>query len=153
MATLHLGVLDVAYSDASGNGATTTFQVAQILEANYHIMETFFELYKDKIAGFLADSVANAIQDLVNGNAHSPTFDAEQQIEALFRQFIFSNQMSHIFQALSGAPLSAAAEAGVSHRKKHPYAKANPSRPAFVDTGTFLASFKVWLTSDSGAKV
>jgi hypothetical protein len=150
---LSLGVLDVAYADASGSGATSTYDVAMILEANYGIMATFFELRKEKIAQILADGMASAIQDLVNGGPkRSPTFGAEQKIEALFREFIYSNELGNLYKAFSGSDISAAAAAGVSHRKKHPYAKRD-ARPAFIDTGLFLSSFRAWLTSDVGATV
>ena len=53
-------------------------------------MSTFFELRREKIAGYLADSVASAIQDLVNGSPKkSPTYGAEQKIESEFRSFIY----------------------------------------------------------------
>jgi hypothetical protein len=146
---LNLGVLDVTYSDANGGtGATSTGDVAEILEKNYGVMATFFASRKDKIAQVLADGVAAAIQDLVNGAPpRSPTFGAEQKIEALFRAFIFSDEMATLHRALEGTELSAAAAAGVNHRKKHPYAKANKARPAFVDTGLFVNSFRAWISS------
>jgi hypothetical protein len=43
-----------------------------------------------------------------------------------------------------GITLSAAADAGVNHRKKRPYAKRD-ARPAFVDTGLFVSSFRAWM--------
>jgi len=39
-----------------------------------------------------------------------------------------------------------AAEAGVNHRLLHPYAKDNPERPSFIDTGQYQADFKSWVT-------
>lgn len=148
---LVLGVLEVAYSDAGG-GATTTGDVATILEQNYGVMETFFELNKEKIAQMLADSVAASIQDLVNGGPRtSPTFGAEQQIEQLFRTFIYSNTMQRIFGSVGGV-ISQAAQNGVSSRRKSPRAKRAP-RPAFVDTGLYVQSFRAWVSSDVGAAV
>jgi hypothetical protein len=43
------------------------------------------------------------------------------------------------------ANFSGAATAGVNHRKKKPYAKANPARPAFVDTGLYQSAFRAWV--------
>ena len=175
---LNLGVLDVGYSDANGSGQTTGY-VAGVLEKNYGIMGTFLEINKEKIAGYLADAMADSIQVLVNTGGRintggrmssashilagtqrtvsgrqsgSLTFAADQKIETLFREFIFSGQMGRINFALTGKPLSAAAAAGVNHRKMHPYAKANKARPDFVDTGLFVSSFRVWTTASVGVE-
>ena len=150
--TLHLGVVDVAYSDASSSssGAKTTGDVAEILEANYHVMQTFFELNKEKVARALADSMAASIQRLINTGERideraSLTAGADAKIETAFRAFIFSNEMSRLHFALTGQALVAAAAAGVNHRLKHPCAKKNKPRPAFVDTGLYVSSFRAWV--------
>jgi hypothetical protein len=148
---LHLGVLDVAYSDANGDGSTSTGDVAEILEANYHVMETFYELRREKIAGYLADSMANAIQALVNSGRRPDTrstftFEADQKIETEFRTFLDANEMGRLYAAFTGRSLSAAADRGVNHRKKNPYAQSNKARPAFIDTGLYRASFRAWTT-------
>lgn len=144
MAELILGVLDIAYSDANGGGQTTTGDVAQILEDNYGVMQTFFDSRKEQIAGFLADGIANALQDLLNGQPtrSSVTYGAEQRIEAEFRSFLDSNEMQHATIAATGAPLSAAAAKGVNHRRKMPYASKNKARPAFIDTGLYRSTFR-----------
>ncbi len=146
MAVLQLGVLEVGYSQTE-NGKTkptTTFAVATILEENYHVMGTFYRLREAKIAAFLADSMANAFQDRINGRTvgRSPMYDAEQKIEAEFRSFIFANEMNKFSLLLTGQPISAAAARGVNHRRKHPHTMKNPSRPAFVDTGLYVQSFR-----------
>ncbi len=166
--TLKLGVLDVAYSDASnGGGETTTGAVAEILEKNYAVMGTFFELYKDKIAQWLADDMSNSIQDLVNGGpginmgsrssvashiisgakrsvsgeqSGTLTFGADQKIEAAFRAFIFGGEMSKI----KGAQLSADAVAGKTNRTKSGYTKGKKARPDFVNTGLYVSAFRAW---------
>jgi hypothetical protein len=144
MGALILGILDVAYSDASTGQPTTTGDVAEILEAQYGVMNTFFESRKEQIAGYLADSMANALQDALNGRAtrSSPTYGAEQQIEAEFRSFLDSNEMQIMTVAAAGVPLSQAAAQGVNHRKKMPYSKRNKPRPAFIDSGLYRASFR-----------
>lgn len=152
MASLVFGVLEVAYSDAHGpaGGPTTTGDVAQILEDRYHVMQTFFDLRKGRIAEFLADGMATAIQNLVAGRPTlgsavrngNPMFDAAQRIEHEFRSFLDANEMQKLAIALTGAPISAAASKGVNHRKKHPYAKKNRGRPAFIDTGLYRSSFR-----------
>ncbi|HUW79728.1 MAG TPA: hypothetical protein VMV54_02390, partial [Acidocella sp.] len=62
---LVLGVLDVAYSNGDEKGVKTTSQVAQTLEDKYHVMETFFEMRKQKIGAVLSNSVANSIENMV----------------------------------------------------------------------------------------
>lgn len=145
MATLELGVLDVAYTQREPNQApkrTTTGDVAQILESNYHVIGTFYALREKRIGDFLAESLANAFMDRINGrNIGKPMFDAQQRIEAEFRAFLDANEMNKLSIALSGQAISAAAERGVSHRRKSPYAK-RAARPAFVDTGLYRASFR-----------
>ena len=144
MATLELGVLEVGYTQREPGGTnrtTTTYQVAEILESRYHVMATFYERRKEKIANLVADNVATAIQDLISGQRTSPTYRAEQGIEAQFRQFLDANEMQ-LLAMLVGNIASVAALKGVSHRKLHPYAKKNPARPAFVDTGLFRSSFR-----------
>ena len=137
----------MVYSQAEGNGKsqpTTTGAVAQILEDTYAVMGTFFELKSAKIAGFLADSLAHALEDRIGGRrgGNSPTFEAEQKIEAEFRTFLDANEMNKISLVSMGVSISGAADRGVSHRKKHPFAGKNPSRPAFIDTGLYRASFR-----------
>jgi len=82
--TLHLGVLDVAYSDASGSGAKTTGEIAEGLEngfpskdgkrrsKGYHIMQTFYDENSGKIANWIAEDIAQSIVMLVKrGSADS----------------------------------------------------------------------------------
>ena len=171
--TLNLGVLDVAYSDASNGGKeTSTADVAGFLEANYAVMGTFFTLYQDKIAQWLADDMANSIQTLVStggaidtsgrsGSASHKvagmnkkrvvtseqsgtfTYGADQKIENAFRTFLFAGEMKRI----SGGPnLSAAAQAGKTKRTKSGYTKGKKARPDFVDTGLYASSFRAWTT-------
>lgn len=153
---LVLGVLDVAYSDASKGGATTTAEVARILEDRYHVMETFYFSRQDKIDDWLAGSISRAIETMAEtGEAVMPTFEAEQRIEAEFRAFLSANEMATMLGSLTASErdyfmgstggFMGAATAGVNHRKKHPYAKRNKARPAFIDTGLYQASFRAWI--------
>lgn len=149
---LIFGVLDVAYSGANSQSATagakTTGDVAEILEAKYHVMQTFYDLRRDKIAQFLTDSMAASLElRMKTGRTIDEratlTYGGDQKIEAEFRAFLTANEMATLLQQASGAVLSAAAARGVNHRFKHPYA-ARPARPAFVDTGLFRISFRAW---------
>lgn len=157
MASLTFGVLEIAYSDAHSAfnkkaGATTTGEVAEILEKRYRVMQTFFDLRKGRIAEFLADGMATAIQNLVSGRptigsavtlgTGNAMYDAAQRIEHEFRSFLDANEMQKLAIALTGAPISQAAARGVNHRKKRPYVKKNKARPAFIDTGLYRSSFR-----------
>lgn len=153
---LALGVLDVGYSDAHGKGATTTGEVAEILEDRFHVMETFATVYEDFIAEELTVSTANALDSLSYGAPSNmkPTKEAEQAIEAKFRHFLDLGEMSTIVAGLSpelraalgpAGNFGGAGAAGISHRKKHPYSKKNKARPAFIDTGLYQASFRAWV--------
>lgn len=173
---LILGVLDLAYSDASnGGGETTTGDVAAILEKNYAVMGTFFELYQEKIAQWLADDMAASIQTLVNSGGRintatrggsathrvsgvsrtvggeqsgTLTYGADQKIETAFRQFIFGGEMQRIVGSIGGT-VSAAAVAGKSKRFKSGYTKGRKERVAFVDSGLYVSAFRAW-TEENG---
>lgn len=165
MASLVLGVLDVAYSDAGGSSgeATTTGEVAEKLEERYGVMQAFYDSRKEKIAQFLADDMAHAITDIAQGkpvessqsrgfankyhginekySISSFTYGADKRIESEFNQFIFSNEMQKLSIATTGAPISVAAARGITKRK---ISKKNKSRPAFVDTGLYVTSMLAW---------
>lgn len=137
---LHLGVLDVPYS----NGDKTTGDVAHILEAEYGIMQTFVDtMGQDPIAKALERSVENAMEAMLMGSNSASinlTAEGEQEIEAAFRQFLEQQDMDG---RVDGVPTKASLK-GTNHRFAKPYAKDNPSRPSFVDTGLFSSSFKAW---------
>ena len=135
MTTLSLGVLDVAYKD---DQATTTGKVAEILEGRYHIMRTFLELNEVMIGDALAKKMIARMRTPALGK-RDMEIDA---IDERFRDFLDADEISKL---LPPSQQSAAAQAGVNHRKKHPYAQANNARPAFVDTGLYQASFRAVL--------
>lgn len=156
MARLSLGVLDVPYSAASTGGSAdkdiksflassggekgvTTGDVAEFLEDKYHVMATFADRREDDIADAWAEAQADAIADLMAGaplSAANPGAALGAEVGTMFRQFIDSREMD----GAAGVPTEAARK-GVNHRLKHPYAKDNPERPSFRDTGLFEASF------------
>lgn len=170
---LHLGVIDQAYNNegvpaplkratkrkpsprmlqrafARTNGfaapAMTTAEVATILEGKYHLFEVFYELNQQRIADAFAESAAGALENVMLGAlaSLSLTADAEQEIERRFKDAISQKAFDGI---IPGVPTLASLK-GVNHRLKHPYAKANPSRPSFRDTGLLQASFKAWTTT------
>lgn len=158
--TLHLGVFDIPYAfEQEGERktktrkgkkkrrvvkSTSTGDVAEILEAKYNLMRTFFEVKEVDIVKALEESVAGALESVVMGAPRSvnPFAAAEQQIEEMFKQFILSREAERV--SIPGAPTKAAVK-GVSHRRAHPYAKDNPRRPSFYDTGMYVDNFKAWM--------
>lgn len=175
MTVLHIGVVDVPYSDTSYQRAPkgskkfrkgsaqrptadassskpnmkTTGDIAEILEQEYHIMEVWFEtLGAGAIASSLEKSLEDAINDIQNGapaKGLSLTLAAEEEMYKSFQIFIDQREMDGIGR--SGRPVpTRAALRGVNHRFLHPYAKGNPSRPSFKDTGLYEASFKAWIS-------
>jgi hypothetical protein len=154
MATkLHLGVLEMPYADANPegkrgkknrkkrSGSVTTADVARFLEADYGIMEFFFEKYGDFIADTMADSYEQAIEAMSMGAP--PTIDplgaAAQKIQSRFREMLMNREMDG---QVAGVPTEASKQ-GHSRRFKRASKKRN-SRPSFIDTGLFETSFRVW---------
>jgi hypothetical protein len=166
---LHLGVVDIPYSEAPAVpkrspksllrsaksrkphptprtptlSHKSTGDVAEILEAKYHVMEIYYNLHVDFVVDAFAESVAEAIENLAAGAPPKISFSAqaEQDVEADFRSFLALREMDGL--GYPGIP-TAAALAGVSHRFLHPYAR-RPSRPSFIDTGQYVASFRAWI--------
>lgn len=141
MPTLHLGVIDIPYAGKSG---ITTGDVADILEARYHILELYYEIAgAEIIAQVLETSAAEAMESMAMGSnvGISLTADAEERLGAAFRVFLAQDELSGL---VPGVP-TAASNKGVSHRLKHPYAKDNPERPSFIDTGLYSASMRAWI--------
>jgi hypothetical protein len=136
MAVLHLGVLDVPYK----KGGKSTGEVAEILEAKYHVIEIFYEEHQRDIAGLLEEIYGSALDDLLKGAPAGGNTAAElgSGIKSLFAKFIDGRQMDGL--GYPGIPTQAALR-GVNHSKLHPYAKGNPERPSFRDTGQYLDSF------------
>ena len=160
MTTLHLGVMDVPYAydqtaaESKRNAkrprkpgpraSTTTGEVAEILEAKYHVMETFYALHQDEIADTLMHTLVASFESLQLGSpgaAAQPFEEAVSYIEQEFKDFLSSGQMEKL--GIPGVPTKAAL-AGVSHRFKHPYAQRGP-RPSFIDSGLYQSSFKFWV--------
>lgn len=136
---------DKAPRTGAGNGSQkTTGDVAEILEDQYLVMEWFWEKYGDRIVVLMEDDLAKTAQDMMDGFPVStePFAEAMAEAERLFREFLTSSEMEEI---LGAGPGTAAARKGVNHRLRHPYAKGNPPRPPFIDTGLYQASFRAWV--------
>lgn len=170
---LHLGVVDINYSEVSspkakkapkptksgkprklkarknpksevGAKAMTTGDVAAILEQKYHIMEIFAHEEKDTIERAIGEAYGDMIDASLRGHPIPPDLFAGacSTIDTKFKTFLDQGAMEKL--GYPGVP-TAAALAGVNHRLKHPYAKANPARRSFVDTGLYRSSFKSWM--------
>ena len=162
--TLHLGVLEIPYTEEAPaqkkpkgkarrgkkrpkkktgdtSAAKTTGDVAQILEGKYHIMSIFYELNEEQIAGYFADAMAGALEDVFAGAPPQakPYAQAESDIQTRFREFLDRDEMAHT--ATPGVP-TRAARRGVNHRLK--IKKGNP-RPSFIDTGAYQGAFLAWV--------
>lgn len=136
--TLHLGVLVQPYR----NNGLTTADVAHFLETKYGVMGAFYRVHQDVIMGAVAKSMEGAIESLVMGRRVNPWGYATQLIQREFRIFISSMEAERV--GIDGTP-TLAAWRGVNHRLKHPYAKSNPRRPSFRDTGLYMASQRAWM--------
>ena len=140
MPTLHLGVVDVPYTE----GGKTTGDVATILEDKYGVMEFFYKhVGAYAIVRALERSSLGTIESLLLGVPAKITItaEAESEIEAMFRHFLSQREMDG---KVTGVPTAAALK-GINHELKHPYAKTNPVRPSFIDTEQYQASFKIWI--------
>jgi type II secretory pathway component PulF len=134
---LHLGVNEVPEPESKIN----TFELANILEAKYTLFSKFGEMNEQMMADALAESLNNALEDILMGSpVVNPFADGEQAIEQRFRQFISKEELAGV---VAGVPTQSALM-GYSRRKKKSHAK-NKRRPSFVDTGTLQNSIKVWM--------
>lgn len=141
MTTLHLGVVDVSYG---GRKPKTTGDVAEILEGKYSIMQRFWNRHgQDYIDDLVMGSVQAMEAAMTGRSARSDVRTTLSKMQHGFRDFISSREAERV--GIRGVP-TAAALRGVSHRRAHPYAKHNPRRPSFRDTGLYMASFRAWIT-------
>lgn len=135
---LNLGVIDLPYASKDGS---TTAQVANILEAKYDVMQTFFDLHQDEIVDSLIESLDGQMDNILNGAPESsnPFADSEAEIEELFK-FTYLEQ-GEIEGKVSGTPTQAAINRRSARFKS---GKGKSGRPSFIDTGLYEKSFKAW---------
>jgi hypothetical protein len=141
--TLHLGVVVQNYrTPGKSAGAMTTGDVAEILEAKYAVMAAFARVHEKDILDALGESLHGSLESLLMGQRTDPFGAGTQKIDQAFRDFINSREVESV--GIAGVPTMAALM-GVNHRLKHPYAKSNPRRPSFRDSGTYVSSFRSWM--------
>lgn len=145
---LHLGVVDVPYQ--VGRNGKTTGDVADILEGRYGIMQAF---WREKGSDYIDELVMGSVQAMEAAATGRPQrLDVRSVLSRMqgdFRRFISSREVERAVHGVGPlrfpVPTQAALK-GVSHRRAHPYAKRNPRRPSFRDTGLYMASFRAWVT-------
>jgi hypothetical protein len=132
---LHIGVIDVP--EPEGN---TTGNVATILEEKYGLFSKFADSQIDKIADNLSESIAGALESLMQGYVQpNPFAAATSQIDQDFRHFLDIEEMAKL--GVPGVPTKAALM-GKSIRFKR---KKGPRRPSFIDSGVLQTSLKSWV--------
>lgn len=147
MTTLHLGVVDVPYQ--TGKNGKTTGEVADILETRYGIMQAFWRSHGQEYVDDLVMGSVEAMEAALTGRAQRVDVRTTlSKMQGDFRKFISSREIERAARDIG--PLrfpvpTQAALRGVSHRRRHPYAKGNPRRPSFRDTGLYMASFRAWI--------
>lgn len=151
---INLGVVDLPYSHTANLGATrrgkhkgrarasTTGDVADILEAKYGVMGAFVDRHSSEIEDALAESVRGHLESLlmggpVTGDVYDLTIAAGSEIEVMFQKFLDAKEMDGL---VNGVPTQASLD-GISHRFK---TKRGPARPSFIDTGLYQSSFRCW---------
>ena len=153
MPVLHLGVVDLSYSDPDVKGANTTGEVAEILEDKYHVMRIFFEEHEKKIGEALAKAMSDQLAQRMAGIDQPLNLgDATFRIESMFRDFLDSNEIQNILPKR----IQAADEGRTSRKKlgkeakkmvgKRPKRKEGTPRQAFIDSGLYQAAFRSWMT-------
>jgi hypothetical protein len=170
MPILHLGVIDIAYLPPQPTGPQrkapkrppkrprakiakrwrakyvnlTTGDVAEILEAKYHIFENFWNIHQADVVGDVEKSLQGAVESFLMGAPLSlnPFGTATSEIENRMKKFLSDAEMEKI--GYPGVPTQAALE-GVSHRFKSGYTKGRARRVSFIDTGLYQASMMAWV--------
>lgn len=142
--TLNLGVTVLPYRSTTKKvRSLTTADVAHFLEAKYSVMEVFYLAYEQSIAHDISESMKGAMEAMIMGApAIDPFGAAMSNLQSRFKTFISSMEAER--SGIAGTPTKAALR-GVNHRLKHPYARSNPRRPSFRDTGTYMNSFISWV--------
>jgi hypothetical protein len=127
---------------AYGQGKTTA-EVAAELETKYGIVEKFYELEEDNIIEMVEEAFGEDIEEVMMMEQPSKTgisVKETDKIEASFRAMLQREEL----HSRGNVPTLAALR-GVSHLKRQPYAKSNPRRPSFIDTGMYQRSFAAWV--------
>ncbi|EPT4023367.1 hypothetical protein ACVQMG_001573 [Enterobacter roggenkampii] len=136
MITFHLGVIDIPYEDEN----TTTGDVAEYLEEKYQIMQTFFDRYGNDIADLMSNDLAASLENMMAGAppSNDPLAESMSRIHDLFVAFLDNQEMD----GMPGVPTRRAL-LGISKRLKE---KRGEPRASFIDTGTYQAAMRAWVS-------
>ncbi|HAU5795890.1 hypothetical protein ACFX4S_09060 [Kosakonia sp. YIM B13605] len=136
MITFHLGVIDIPYEDEN----TTTGDVAEYLEEKYQIMQTFFDRYSNDISDLMSNDLAASLENMMAGAppSNDPLAESMSRIHDLFVAFLDNQEMD----GMPGVPTRRAL-LGISKRFKE---KRGEPRASFIDTGTYQAAMRAWVS-------
>lgn len=136
MITFHLGVIDIPYEDENA----TTGDVAEYLEEKYQIMQTFFDRYGNDIADLMSNDLAASLENMMAGAppSNDPLAESMSRIHDLFVAFLDNQEMD----GMPGVPTRRAL-LGISKRFKE---KRGEPRASFIDTGTYQAAMRAWVS-------
>ncbi len=136
MPIIHLAMDEKPYD----YGDMTTGDVAEILEAEYHVMEIFWDKHEADAVEAISDSLSNSFEDQLKGLPFSTTaLDVgAKEIEVLFKKFLENKEMDGI---VPGVP-TGAARLGISHKPK---SMRRTPWVSFIDTGLYENNFKCWI--------
>lgn len=146
MPTLHLGVIDLPYTDETG---VTTGDVAGWLEDKYHILETFAQEHEQEIAADLENGLGGALENLMMGAPSAgadPFAGAAAKIEEKMKDFISNNEMAML--GYPGVPTKAALDRAAGRRRSARMSKKRSSNAvavSFYDSGLFQSSLTAWV--------
>lgn len=140
---LHFGVVEIPYDNSSD--AVTTGDVAEWLEENYEVLETFYQKEGVKISNLLDESLAGHLENVLAGAPSSgdPFAEACSEIHHMFVAFLTTMQMN----GEPGVPTMRSLK-GVSKRLKK---KKGSPRPSFIDTGLYMAAMRAWVSEVKNA--
>lgn len=136
---LNLGVVVLPYHEQNG---TDTGEVAQRLEGDYYVMETFAGMHEDFISNAIANDVQKGIEDIIGGakNVDMELKGSCGKIQVMFNYFIDNMEMNGV---VGGVPTKASLDGKNNRFKK---GKQKGIRPSFKDTGLYEQSFKAWVS-------
>ena len=124
-----------------------TQDLANILEAKYGLFSQFSEMYRGDIADALADSLAQATENvftfksLFSKKQSDPYAQGLKTIENLFKEYIDEEWLTGM---ANGVPTFDALHGFSRAINRYTYSR----RPSFKDTGTLRNNIKVELVDD-----
>lgn len=144
---LHLGVHDIPEPMST----LSTYDVGMILEEEYGLFSTFYDLNKD----FINEEVSKYISDALTAANSTEAAIESRFLDAISLKFKLMLEQREFDGKLPNVPVKAALEG--YHRgkktgnpkgrpKKGATRKTSPSRPSFVDTHTLKNSLATWIT-------